>query len=583
MSTHARKVTLPDALHARPASMLVRVATTFRASVVVLKAERRANAKSILEVLALGAAKGDIVDLLFEGDDAEEAARSVIELIEQDFSADLVPETGAASVPGIAIGRALVLAPTGLAANVTDVSARFADVRRELARDLALLADAERELLEPELTILEELEPRVRARMDAAGGGASFRDAVNAETAGTMTDLFLDARARLMGERLRVDVDASAGPTILIASSLPPSLVASLPEGIVGIVSAQTDDEAKHGTGNTSHAAIIARSRGIALAFVGSEVTEAIAGDETVILDTTESQARVWIDPSDKLLEQATQKRDARAADDADHAARAVVLAQTVRTTIRVNVSRIEEALPLHARGVGLVRTELLFATHHAEPTAGEQVAAYRSIVSRANGHPVTIRLFDAGGDKPLSWLPSPDPDVRGAALLLSHEAVLRVQLGAIGEARDSGDARALIPLTRSAEDVRRVRALAPAGLLIGAMLETKEAVDAADEIATEADFLSIGTNDLTASVLGIARADAAHGLAPAVFDAIARAVAAARAHGREISVCGELAAHPEGAPRLVGVGVTALSVAIPSFARVVMLVSDKVPEGESR
>ncbi len=575
-----RNVTLPDALHARPASLLVRVASAFVATISVVRGERRANAKSILEVLALGAAKGDSVDLLIEGDDADAATAAVLALITQNFSADLVPETGAASVPGIAVGRAHVLAPSDVGNTVTDVAARFQEVREELERDLVLLTPTERELLEPELAILEELETRVRARMDSAGGGQSFREAVDAETGGTMTDLFLDARARLMGERLRIDLPPDCGPSILVAPSLPPSLVAALPASIVGIVSARSDDDTKHGTGNTSHAAIIARSRGIALAFVGTEVTDAIVHDETIVLDTTESSARVWIEPSEKLLAEAIQRRDARAADEAAQAAHAEELGQSVSVTVRVNVSRMDEALPTQARGVGLVRTELLFAAHRAEPSIEEQAAAYRSIVSRARGFSVTIRLFDAGGDKPLAWLPSSDPDARGAALLLLHEAVLRAQLSAIAAARDSGDARVLIPLTRSAADVRRVRALAPPGLVVGAMLETKDAVDHADEIAKEADFLSIGTNDLTASVLGVARADAGDGLSPAVFAAITRAITAARAHGREISVCGELAAHPEGARRLVDAGVSALSVAIPAFARTVTLVSEKIPGG---
>lgn len=571
------KLTLTDALHARPANLLVRVANDFDATITLMKGARVANAKSILEVLGLGAAKGDELTLLCEGNDAELARRTIAELNEGNFSSDLVPEKGAASVPGIAIGRAHVLEPGSVAATVTDATARFRDVRHALERDLMLLSPEERELFEPELAILQELEPRVQARMEQ--GAQSFRDAVDAETTGTMTDLFLDARARLLGESLRLDVGTEEGPAILVASSLPPSLVASLPAAVVGIVSAKSEEEAKHGTGNTSHAAIIARSRGIALAFVGSEVTDAIAHHDEIILDTTESSARVWIEPSPELREQAMKRRDARVAEEDAQAARAAELAANARVVVRVNVSRIDESLPREARGVGLTRTELLFAAYRAEPTLEDQAAAYRAIVARAAGHPVVIRLFDAGGDKPLPWLPCADPDVRGAALLFMHEDVLRRQLQAIADARANGDARVLIPLTRTAHDVERVRALCPPGVPIGAMLETKEAIEQADQIARAADFLSIGTNDLTASVLGIARADASLGLSAAVLEAIARAIAAARAHEKEISVCGELAAHSEGAPRLVAAGVTALSVAIPAFARVITLVSEPVTE----
>jgi phosphoenolpyruvate-protein kinase (PTS system EI component) len=112
-------------------------------------------------------------------------------------------------------------------------------------------------------------------------------------------------------------------------------------------------------------------------------------------------------------------------------------------------------------------------------------------------------------------------------------------------------------------------------------MIETAEAAAAVASIAAAADFVSIGTNDLTASVLGSARAGADRGLEPAVVDAVRSIVAGARAHGREVTVCGELAAHPEGARVLVSLGVSALSVAVPAFERVLEIVC--APEGAPR
>ena len=247
-----------------------------------------------------------------------------------------------------------------------------------------------------------------------------------------------------------------------------------------------------------------------------------------------------------------------------------------------MNVSHPDEPIPEHARGVGLVRTELVFAAYPTEPTVPQQAAVYTKLVRSASGHPVTVRLFDAGGDKPLHFLGGPTALERGAALLFHHEDLLTRQLLAIGEAAAEGPARALIPLCRDARDVERVRQLGPPGLSVGAMIETREAVDCIDEIAATADFLSIGTNDLTASVLGETRAATERGLEPAVRDAIERVVAAARRHGREITVCGELSAHEEGARWLVGIGVNALSVAVPSFHRVALLLSDTEKRGPS-
>jgi phosphoenolpyruvate-protein kinase (PTS system EI component) len=121
---------------------------------------------------------------------------------------------------------------------------------------------------------------------------------------------------------------------------------------------------------------------------------------------------------------------------------------------------------------------------------------------------------------------------------------------------------RVLLPLARSAEDVARVRALAPEGLPVGAMIETPEAVDAADGIAKIADFLSIGTNDLTALALRAGRADVLRALDPRVLELVRRTVEAAHRRGRTVTVCGELAGTAEGARVLADLGVDALSVA---------------------
>jgi phosphotransferase system HPr (HPr) family protein len=578
-----KKVTLPDALHARPASMLVRVASALSATVTIKKGEKRANAKSILEVLGLGAAKGDAVEIETHGDCADDAMQTVLTLIERNFSADLVPETGAAAVPGIAIGRAHVLVfaeidDTTDLSHVRDAAStkkRFDDAKKKLESDLVRMPPHERELFEPELAILDELAVRVASKVTA---GASFRDAVVEETSRQMTDLFADARARLLDHIVRVDFGDASETVILVSESLPPSLVAALPPHVEGIVSAIAETEEKHGTGNTSHAAILAKSRGIPLAYVGEDVTSAIEHGDVLVLDTTEAVARVFIGPSDELLEQTRARRTALENERTETSLRAEALARALAekggTKIRVNVSRNDESLPKGAHGVGLVRTELVFAAKKSEPTREEQAAAYRDIASAAAGAPVSIRLFDAGGDKPLAWLPSSDPNMRGAALLLAHPKVLETQLRAIADARSAGDAGALIPLAESADDVRRVRALAPAGLRIGAMIETANAAAHADEIAAEADYVSIGTNDLTASVLGTPRNDAVRGLEPPVFSAIERVVASAHARGREVTVCGELAAHHEGAKRLVAAGVDALSVAVVAFSRVVEIIS---------
>lgn len=575
------RLLLGEALHARPANLFVRVASQFAASSTVTFGGKTVSAKSILDVLALGAAQGATIELAAHGADADAALDALRALVEANFNADLVPETGSAAVEGIAVGPAVLFVSPAESGVDLDPVIRFRRAREGLRELMARLPVAERELFEPELPILDELEVRVLQRMK---DGSGFADAVLEATTGGRTDLLHDARVRLLSDGAST-LALQTEPCILIAAELPPSLVATLPPSVVGILSARAQGEGalpQRGTGDTSHAAILARSRGIPLAFVGDEILSQIDDGDLVVLDTTESPARVWLSPSEALLRDARARRESLAREQTQRTAQASALAQHLSTSLRVNVSHPDEPIPEHARGVGLVRTELVFAAHPTEPTVSQQAAVYTKLVRAAAGHPVTIRLFDAGGDKPLQFLGGATAQERGAALLLCHEPLLRRQLMAISEAAAQGPARALIPLCRDARDVERVRELGPPGLSVGAMIETREAVACIDEIAATADFLSIGTNDLTASVLGENRAATERGLEPAVREAIERVVASAHRHGREITVCGELSAHEEGSRWLVGIGVNALSVAVPSFYRVALLLSDTKKRGPS-
>lgn len=564
------KLVLPDLLHARPANLFVRVASEHAADVRVRCGEKLANAKSILEVLALGAARGATIELEAEGPDAEQALEELTRLVLANFDADLVPETGAGAAPGIGIGAALLWEPSRPQEGPHDVAARFTEVRAGLETLLASLGPGERELLVPERAILAEVEPRIVARVAA---GETFVAAVEAETASVQTDLFLDVRTRILGGAVVTTGDA---PAVLIVESLPPSLVASLPASVVGIVSAIGEQEEAHGVGSTSHAAILARSRGVPLAYVDASVTACIAPGDRVVVDTLEVPARVWVDPGEKLLAEASARQ--RAFLD-ERVRRELVLARLeLPIELRVNVSRAGETWPDLARGVGLLRTELLFAAHRSEPTVAEQTAAYRAVVERANGHPVSVRVFDAGRDKPLPWLPLASGADSGVELLFAHEAVLKAQLEAIFAA----GAKALLPLVRSAADVERARRLGPPGLAIGAMIETAAAVERAAEIAAAADFVSIGSNDLTADVLGIARSSWEQGLVPRVCEAIAKIVQYARESGKSVTVCGELAAHPQGARMLVEAGVSALSVPPSALTDVAFALASPLPSKEA-
>ena len=558
------RVRLPEALHARPANRLVRLAQRFTATITITHGEKKATATRILEVLSLGAAMGADVEIHAVGEDAPAALLALRELVEQGFLADLVPETAAAAVEGIAIGKAYLIAAVAHEevdseeAPDSRVARAFERARNSLGALIASLPPREAELFEPEAHILADLEPVVQTRVAAGDTPAT---AILAATSTVATDLVLDARARLLeglsggGGPRSVEVTEE---TVVVAEMVTPSLVASLPASVVGVL-AGMDDDADPSTGFTSHAAILARGRGLPLAFVAAYVLAQIEDGELVVLDTTTSPANVWPSPSEGLVADAQRRRTERAEALAREAALAAAPLTHLGVAVRANVSSLREALPAGTEGVGLLRTELLFAGRATAPSEAEQYAATLAVVRRAAEQPVTARLFDAGGDKPLPWLPSPaGTDARGMELLFAHPTLLATQVRALGRA----GAKVLLPLVRGAADVHAVRALAPPGTLVGAMIETPEAVALAVEIARVSDFVCIGTNDLAAAVLGQTRETSALSHDPRVFKLVAKVVAAAHAAGRTVTVCGEIAGDLEGSRALVGLGVDALSIA---------------------
>jgi phosphotransferase system HPr (HPr) family protein len=561
--------------------MVVRLASRHSAEIELRRGNVRANARRIIDVLALGAAKGEEMEVEAQGEDAEAAVRAMVELVARGFSADLLPETGSAAVEGVAIGRAVVVlyeeAIPGASRGVREETARahgaMARAEAELTRLVEASSTTEAALFEPELAILRDAAPRIEADI---ARGSSAETAVRAVLGGTATDLIADARARLLdvlagsdGASVAKVGAAGHGDLVLVTDRLTPSLVASLPPRVRGIVAVAPEpaDPVESGL-PTSHAAILARARGVPLALVPSHSAAAIADGDELMVDTTTPLARVWVGPSRDLVRDGHARQEAieRAREDDDRAV--AELASRLGIELCVNVGALQERVPRGAHGVGLLRTELLFAARSGAPREDEQYAALVAVARAAHGQRVTARLFDAGGDKPLAWLPARGGDERGMALLFANPEVLETQLRAVSRAAASHTVRVLLPMCRSAADVRSVRALA-SSLEVGAMIETPEAAHDAATIAGAADFVCVGTNDLAALVLRVGRAEAERALRPPVLALVAEIVRAAHAHRRRVTICGELAADPTGARVLVGLDVDALSVAPARFASV--------------
>jgi phosphotransferase system HPr (HPr) family protein len=570
---------LTEGLHARPAALLVRLAGRFAARISVLHLGRgtRADAKSILAVLRLGARVGDEIEIEATGEGADVARAALVQLVQRGFSEDLVPELGTAAVEGIAVGVAVVVTAEGdppsgsYTVDAVSQGMRAAKAVEEVTADLGALMlglpPPEAALFEPEVAIVRELE---RALLDRIEAGETAVEAVRAETSEASTDLFADARERLLsalGEgragRLASALADEPRACVLITDLLTPSIIASLPPHVVGVVASS---EAATGT---SHAAILARGRGLPLLVVDAHVLSTIHAGTEIVIDTTTTPAQLWPAPMPALLAEARARRDALAAARAEDRRRSVAPLRHLDVRVRANVSSVNDDLPAEFDGIGLVRTELLFAASATRPTRAEQIAALVTLAERVEAcgedAPVVVRLFDAGGDKPLAWLPAPQrtPDARGVELLFAHAEALEDQLRSIeaAAARSNADVRVLIPLVGSVADVEAVRRRAGA-VRVGSMIETPEAARDAAAIAAASDFVCIGTNDLTASTLGVGRAEVSMALDPRVLTHVATIIEAAHAAGREVTICGEIAADPRGARVMIGLGADALSVA---------------------
>jgi phosphocarrier protein FPr/phosphocarrier protein len=295
------------------------------------------------------------------------------------------------------------------------------------------------------------------------------------------------------------------------------------------------------------------------------------------------------VDPGAERLAGARRQlelRSARRAAERDAAQRDCYSADGQRIEVFANIGSLAEAQAAArngAEGCGLLRTEFLFLERQTPPGEAEQLAEYQRLAAALAGRPLTIRTLDVGGDKPIPYLPMPAEEnpalgLRGVRTSLWQPELLRQQLRAILGVRPYGQCRILLPMITDVAEVRSVRAMVEEArnelgrrepIEVGVMIETPASALMADRIAAEADFFSIGTNDLTQYTLAMdrghpelaARLDALH---PAVLRLVARTAEAAHAHKRRVAVCGGLASDPAAAPILIGLGVHELS-AVPS------------------
>ena len=268
-----------------------------------------------------------------------------------------------------------------------------------------------------------------------------------------------------------------------------------------------------------------------------------------------------------------------------------------VRIEIDANLGSQSDAVAAAAAGAegcGLLRTEFLFLDRQSPPGEDEQAEVYRAIAQALDGRPLTVRTLDIGGDKPAPYLPFPAEEnpalgLRGVRVSLWRPDLLRTQLRAILKGVPAAQCRIMVPMIASIDELRAVRRVLDEvraefgvtdAIALGVMVETPAAAITADILATEADFMSIGTNDLTQYGLAMDRGHAGlaaqfDALHPAVLRLIAATTEGAARHGRPVGVCGGLASDPLAAPILIGLGVTSLSATSGQIAALKAAIAD--------
>ena len=384
------------------------------------------------------------------------------------------------------------------------------------------------------------------------------------------------------------DVNISEVPagTILVAEDLTPSMTAGIvKENVAGIITAVG--------GKTSHSAILARALEIPAVLSVDGIVDKVSDGMTAVVDGCEGIC--ILDPSQEEIDEYQAKREKYLSDKAlleVYRGKDTVTADGVKVHLYGNIGNPEDAKQVAAcdgEGVGLFRTEFLFMGASELPSEEEQFQAYKAAAETMEGREVIIRTLDVGGDKDIPDLglekeDNPFLGFRAVRYCLQNKDSYRVQLRALLRASAFGDIKIMVPLVTCVDEIRSVKALVKElmaeldaeniaynkDIQVGAMIETPAASLIADLLAKEADFFSIGTNDLTQYTMAVDRGNAKvaylySSYNPAVLRSMKNIIEAANAAGIMVGMCGEAAADPLLIPLLISFGLGEFSVSATS------------------
>lgn len=544
---------------------------------------------------------------------------------------------GTAASDGIGIGNVMIIEEHALSYSpqaVTDTDAetqRYTDAVNTFCENTAAKADAlrksagekEAEILEGHIQILKD--PYLNGEIEkliANGTCAESAleqmcdqfitvfsmadDELTKQRAADVKDIKTGMLSILLGIQEVKISDAPKG-TVLVAHELTPSMTAGIiKENIVGIVT-ETG-------GKTSHSAILARALEIPAVLNVDKAVSKLANGQQIIVDG--SEGIVIYSPDEAQIESYTQKRNMFLQERRElenYRGRKTLSASGEEYELCCNIGNPEDAvnaMEFDGEGIGLFRTEFLFMGRNAMPTEEEQFEAYKKAALILKGKPLIIRTLDIGGDKDLPYLglkkeENPFMGFRAIRYCLKNEELFTSQIRAILRASAFGDIRIMFPLVTTVDELREGKKLVEKlklelssenidfdkDIKVGVMVETSSAAVIADLLAKEADFFSIGTNDLTGYTMACDRGNSDVSylyspLQPSVLRMIKNIIECGIKNNIPVGICGEAAANPMMIPLLISFGLTEFSVSAPSVLKVRKTISqwtkqeaDKVAE----
>ena len=521
---------------------------------------------------------------------------------------------------GYGIGRVMLILDQKLdytpreIADVDAEIARFHDAIDQFTKNTLEQADAvrkstgdkEAEILEGHIAIIAdpfmkgEIENLIKAHQCAEAAVEQIcqmfidmftatGDDLTMQRAADVKDIRDSLLAILLGVQEVKISDAPEG-TVLVVRELTPSMTAGIKkENIVGII-AETGSQ-------TSHSAILARAMEIPAVLSVPNALAQLSSGEQIIVDGFNGD--VITAPSEEIMEEYVAKRDTFLREKRElelYRGKPTVSASGETYELCCNIGTPKDAakaMEKDGEGVGLFRTEFLFMDRTALPTEDEQFEAYKTAAVVLKGKPLIIRTLDIGGDKEIPYLglekeENPFMGFRAIRYCLKHRDMFKSQIKAILRASAFGDVRIMFPLITAVEELREGKALVEEAksdlrasgiefnenIPVGVMTETSASGVIADLLAKEADFFSIGTNDLTGYTMACDRGNSDVGylyspFQPSVLRLIKSIIENGVRAGIPVGMCGEATANPMMVPLLISFGLTEFSVSAVSVLKV--------------